>query len=547
MAGLSRSKSGTYVSRKGIPKDVQAEYAKLYGQGWEAKLTLSASLRPTEAKARHAEWLSEIENRITTIRARLRGERQSLSQKQAQGLAGEWYRAFTSRHEDNPGSPQSWMDNFWTLVDRLEDFAPTEHLRAHEKDLDALLRNPEVRDGIRPAMAKEARVDQFLTDKGLSLTDDAYKLLLDSILSEYAAGVLLLERRARGDFSPDERAEQFPKFEAAPKPNVDPKGLTPLKLWEAWVDARKPKDTTVDRWRSVFIELQKHFPQRTAGSITGDDAQTWAESLVNEKRSAVTVKDIWCNAANTVFGWAVSTKRLTLNPFKGVKIVTPRKRQLREKSFRSDEIATILTAALAITDTKTVFKTACRWVPWICAYSGARAGEITQLRRQDVIQREGMWSIQITPEAGTVKTGEARTVPLHDHLIEQGFVDFVQSQGSGPLFYNDDSPTKMVAVDPLNPPKARSIKTRERIAEWVRDIGVTDKAVKPNHAWRHTFKQIAERAQISEKVSDAITGHAPANVARSYGAPSVSDMAEALQKFPRYKLNPTKDEGADTE
>ncbi|MEJ2377586.1 MAG: hypothetical protein P8Y71_20075, partial [Pseudolabrys sp.] len=95
--------------------------------------------------------------------------------------------------------------------------------------------------------------------------------------------------------------------------------------------------------------------------------------------------------------------------------------------------------------------------------------------------------------------------------------------------------------DPLNPPKARSVKTRERIAQWVRDIGETDKGVQPNHAWRHTFKKIAERVGISEKVSDAITGHAPASVARSYGAPTVADMAAALEKFPRYDLLKKKD------
>ena len=81
------------------------------------------------------------------------------------------------------------------------------------------------------------------------------------------------------------------------------------------------------------------------------------------------------------------------------------------------------------------------------------------------------------------------------------------------------------------------MKTRERIGEWVRKkTGVTDKALQPNHAWRHTFKRVADRVGISEKVSDAITGHAPASVGRSYGAPSVDDMAAALAKFPRYEL-----------
>jgi hypothetical protein len=77
---------------------------------------------------------------------------------------------------------------------------------------------------------------------------------------------------------------------------------------------------------------------------------------------------------------------------------------------------------------------------------------------------------------------------------------------------------------------------RGDLAEWVRQLGITDKEVSPTHAWRHTFKQTAERAGITEKVHDAITGHMPPSEGRKYGPPTVEDMAEALKKFPRYKL-----------
>lgn len=38
-------------------------------------------------------------------------------------------------------------------------------------------------------------------------------------------------------------------------------------------------------------------------------------------------------------------------------------------------------------------KLARRWVPWLCAYTGARVNEMTQLRGQDVQQIEGIWTI----------------------------------------------------------------------------------------------------------------------------------------------------------
>jgi hypothetical protein len=39
MTALTRNKSGDYVARKVIPKDVRQAFAKLYGAGWEARLT----------------------------------------------------------------------------------------------------------------------------------------------------------------------------------------------------------------------------------------------------------------------------------------------------------------------------------------------------------------------------------------------------------------------------------------------------------------------------------------------------------------------------
>ena len=41
---------------------------------------------------------------------------------------------------------------------------------------------------------------------------------------------------------------------------------------------------------------------------------------------------------------------------------------------------------------------------------------------QDVITQDGVHAIRITPEAGAVKGGSARLVPIHKHVIAQGFL-----------------------------------------------------------------------------------------------------------------------------
>ena len=255
-----------------------------------------------------------------------------------------------------------------------------------------------------------------------------------------------------------------------------------MELFEAWVAARLPGRATVDRWRSVFLDLDEHFEGRTANSLTVDDAQAWADQLPNEERSPRTVNEIWCSAARTVFGWAVKTRKLSANPFEDVSVTQPKKIRTRETDeFSPAEAKLILAASLAFeTIPERPFDAARRWMPWLCAYTGARAGEIAQLRGKDVMNHEGVWAIQITPEAGTVKTRKPRTVPLHEHLIEQGFIDFVTAKGKGPLFYSEQTPPKEANGDPTNPSRPRSVKTRERLGAWVRDdVGVTDKASQP--------------------------------------------------------------------
>jgi integrase len=104
-------------------------------------------------------------------------------------------------------------------------------------------------------------------------------------------------------------------------------------------------------------------------------------------------------------------------------------------------------------------------VPWLCAYTGARVGEMTQLRGVDVLRQDGISALRITPEAGTVKTRKARVVPLHDHLIAQGFPEFVKTRGKGPLFYNERSHGKSLPDDPTNPRKPRYVKASCEVGE----------------------------------------------------------------------------------
>jgi len=238
-----------------------------------------------------------------------------------------------------------------------------------------------------------------------------------------------------------------------------------------------------------------------------------------------------------VFAWAVEHKVVPHNPLAGVAVTVPRKVSNREtKSFTEDEVRTILKAASATTQLRSKAATWKRWAPWLLTYTGARAGEITQLRGADVIEPGGVPAIHITPAAGTVKTGKPRTIPLHEHLVAQGFLTFAKRNGPRLLFYREHKGTREARE--VTDPKRRPYEmVRAQPAEWIRtEIGIKDREIRPLHAWRHTFRQRGSRYEMREHIIDAICGHAPASIGRTYTVPTLSDMAAELREFPRYEV-----------
>jgi integrase len=526
MASLTQDSKGNYKARKRLPDDVREEYGRLYGARYEAKFSRPKTIKAHEAKREYGEWLAEVEGRIAAIRAERDGTGRTLTRAEARSLAGEWYEWFTARHAEADGE---------TISQRREVVHKALRRAAGEDEFESLQGDvwelEDVREAVRPVLADVGETAQFLALKQIALTNDARNLFLDFLYDDLAEALKRLLRLAEGDYRADKYAERFPKMVEGTD-----SGVTPWGLFTQWVAERQPARGTVESWRYVLQELEEHFKDRSAASIMPEEGRAWVKSLVTSDRSAATVKRTWLNAANTVFRWALDHKLIWRNPFADVKVEVPKRKQLREtRAFHAEEARIILTAACAIRDARTAHEACKRWVPWLCAYTGARPGEMTQLRGADVIERDGIHALRITPEAGTVKGGKARVVPLHEHLIAQGFLKFVGSGSKGPLFYN---PTKSASAsdDPTKQKKPRAAQARQRLATWVRELGVSDRGISPNHAWRHTFKQIADRAGISERMSDYITGHAHKSEGAGYGAPTLEHMAAALKKLPRYKL-----------
>jgi integrase len=290
------------------------------------------------------------------------------------------------------------------------------------------------------------------------------------------------------------------------------------------------------RWEPVFPHLVSHLGHDDARKITKKDLIEWRNTL-QERLAPSTINKVYLTAVKTVLNWAVSEDRLEQNPAREIRQEIPKKVQSREQGYTKDEATTILRFCFRyepkpylgdkvreLAETSAAKK----WIPLLLAYTGARVAELTQLRKMDITKDGEIYVMRITPEAGTVKTGSYRDVPIHPALVEAGFMDFVSAAKSGPLFISHDG-------------KGTDLKRAQtvgnRIAEWLKDAGLVPPGVSPNHGWRHRFKTLAREEGQSDRIVDAICGHAGRTAGDTYGDVTVKAKYNVIAAMPPYELN----------
>ncbi|WP_411901780.1 tyrosine-type recombinase/integrase [Methylorubrum thiocyanatum] len=307
--------------------------------------------------------------------------------------------------------------------------------------------------------------------------------------------------------------------------------LSSQQLFERWATyhADKRARNTIKRYRATFRSLSAFIKGYDVRCLSSDDLYEWAEwRRDHEGVSARSINKVDLVAVSSIFGWAGNRsggRLLSTNPARGISLDEPRLIAARERTFREAEIARILDAASAVVrdELHPTRSAARRWCPWLAAYSGARIGELTSLEKRDVRVEAGISVIDLR----ITKTGEPRTVPLHSHLLEQGFVEFVNTSPNGPLFYD------RIRFRP-NSETLPAEQQAKKISQWIRAEVKLDPGVDPNHGWRHTWKTRALAAGIEERLRDAITGHRVTSVGRRYETPSLQMLSHAMSLFPYY-------------
>jgi integrase len=316
----------------------------------------------------------------------------------------------------------------------------------------------------------------------------------------------LLLKRSEGDYSPDTRGEKYPAVvKKAAGRKLGGGGLTLNALLDHKQKTQTRSARTIATYRNKIDDFARFIGHDDARQVSKDDVRRWRDSLIERGLAKKTINDQYLAALKSTLAHGVKEFDLANNVAGLIRDERGDPPPDGAKDYTKEQARTILSATFrgVRKDVAIPYQRAIFWVPWICAYTGLRVSEVTQLRGSSVLWEDNIPYLMIRPEDGGTKGGNAWTVGIHEHLIDLGLLDMFKAVGDGPAFYVPYPP----GTDLSKVRNHRSKDAAERVAEWVRDeVGIAAPGGKPNHAWRHTFTTASRDISMDKEARDYMMG-----------------------------------------
>lgn len=505
-------RNGVYYFRRRVPEDVR----KVVGR---AEWVESLKTRDfTEAKRLRNKKAVQTDREVELARARRAGEASPpLSPEHARALADAWVRdrLLSDEAERLSGASHGYV----AQIDfELEESGPVYREELALGDWTAVLDD----------------VDRLLAAAGLvySGADPSRKLMAFEFLKARVRLHDALADRNRGRI-----VESPVPVEVA----LQPRGVTvghliaayradkEAEFDSAWVDKRYAhvfraleellgKDKLVAsitredcrRVKQLLQKVPRHAGKRYPG-LNLMEAVEAAERDGRERLSENTVS-AYMTYLSAMLNWAKREGWLIGdNPAEG--LGARGDKQVKRRAFTRAELEQLFHSLLP-TRKAAPWKF---WVPALAVYTGARANELCQLQVGDVVKIDDVHCIRISryDAAGrvvpwkSVKTSDSeRTVPLHKHLVEAGFLDVVARR--------NDRDARIFAELPEGPNGGFSHDLSKWFGAHLDSIGLSDPSL-VFHSFRHGFTDACRRGGVSDATRRALGGWQRLDVAEGYG------------------------------
>lgn len=319
----------------------------------------------------------------------------------------------------------------------------------------------------------------------------------------HRAAIFLRETLAVAGIEPShymavlEEAVEATKAEQAARGPAVGKSKPFSKVARMYLDEKRLDNggkTLEDKQRTfgTFVEL---FGDLDFNGVGAEQAIAFKQRLLGQSLSIVRINSKLSHLKE-LFRWAANQGlRHAGNPFESMRVSTKAKVKQQTQSyqpFTADELQTIFNPK---TYDAFMNKPDYRWLPWLAVHSGARIEELASLRL-DQIKTEGN-IVYLDIQHGK-NLNSVRKVPLHNNLMQSGFVDYVkdlQQQGKTRLFPH------LIAGK-----NGYSKNCSRRFAQYLDKIGIKSPQ-KTFHSFRSTFITRMSELNVHPAMLMAIVGH----------------------------------------
>ncbi|QQC97747.1 tyrosine-type recombinase/integrase [Vibrio parahaemolyticus] len=266
-------------------------------------------------------------------------------------------------------------------------------------------------------------------------------------------------------------------------------------------------------------------------SLSAKAASTYRDHLIEKGLSCKTVKE-YIAANKQFFDYCERIELIEKNIFKAIK--APKSRgtkasQQRERWQLKDLNRLFASPEFRKKDTQF------QWTTKLQLYQGCRPSEVCQLTTNDIQVIDGVSCITISDSdtEQRLKTSNAfRTIPLHNQLIKEGFLDYVEER-------REQKQKQLFNYKPHGENKDWSFRYRTNLGKLQTAIGMKPNARPTAYSFRHTFIDELKIADIPEHVVAEIVGHAHPNITYGrYGKQAqIQQLHDAVNKFPCLEVN----------
>lgn len=288
-----------------------------------------------------------------------------------------------------------------------------------------------------------------------------------------------------------------------------------------------------------FVNDFKNMPNENINGakakLKGKNYKEWIELANNgtlEKVSSTTTKNKLINI-NAFLNYCVQMEYLDKNRLDHSKIKTDENK--KRKGYRKEQLEAMLNSSwykesLELNLEKRPSRV---WLPLLYMFTGARTNEMAQLKISQIVERDGVLVLNVKAEDDDQhlkNESSKRKIPIHQTLIDLGFLDFLERQKKkkSTLLFDDLYYTQnknyghsfgkafnKYKVQWLEPETIQKILSRQLLLDL--------------HSFRHSLTTALRKGRVNPEHISILLGHKK-NQTAEYGEQSYAALFEEISK-----------------